>query len=59
MQIGIGFWEDATCGNGPQDVVAAIRYVVDIVGVAHVALGRDWDGAVKGLFTFLATYFHI
>lgn len=48
--IGIGFWEDATCGDGAKDVVAAIRYVADLVGVAHVALGSDWDGAVKVSF---------
>lgn len=44
--IGIGFWEAAVCGNTVQDIVRAIRHAVDVVGVRHVALGSDFDGAV-------------
>lgn len=44
--IGIGFWEAAVCGFGPDTIAAAIRYAVDLVGVEHVAIGSDFDGAV-------------
>ena len=27
-------------------VVRAIKYACDLVGVEHVALGSDWDGAI-------------
>ena len=45
--IGIGYWETAVCGTEPRHVVDAIRYVVDLVGDDHVALGSDYDGAVR------------
>ena len=44
--IGIGFWSTAVCGTDATAIVRAIRYVVDLVGVEHVALGSDFDGAV-------------
>jgi len=43
--VGIGFWETAVCGTAPRDVARAIRYVADLVGDEHVALGSDYDGA--------------
>lgn len=45
--IGIGFWKTAVCGDDVHAIVRAIRYVVDKVGVEHVALGSDFDGAVR------------
>lgn len=45
--IGIGFWSTAVCGDDVQDIVRAIRYVANQVGVEHVALGSDFDGAVR------------
>jgi membrane dipeptidase len=45
--IGIGFWKTAVCGEDTQAIVRAIRYGVDLVGVEHVALGSDFDGAVR------------
>jgi membrane dipeptidase len=45
--IGIGFFETATCGQGLDAVVRAIRYTADLVGVSHVALGSDFDGFVS------------
>ena len=44
--IGIGFWRTAVCGDDVQAIVRAIRYTVDQVGIEHVALGSDFDGAV-------------
>jgi membrane dipeptidase len=45
--IGIGFWKTAVCGEDVTAIVKAIRYVADRVGVEHVALGSDFDGAVR------------
>ena len=45
--IGIGLFEYATCGKTLEDTVRAIRYVVDLVGIDHVALGSDFDGATE------------
>jgi membrane dipeptidase len=43
--IGIGLFKLATCGKTVEDTVKAMRYVADLVGVQHVALGSDWDGS--------------
>ncbi len=43
--IGIGYWDTAICGREPRHVVAAMRYVIDLVGDDHVGLGSDYDGA--------------
>jgi membrane dipeptidase len=48
--IGIGIWETATCGTDALAAARAIRYAVNIVGVDHVALGSDFDGAVTTPF---------
>jgi microsomal dipeptidase-like Zn-dependent dipeptidase len=44
--IGIGFWPTACGGDDAAAVVRSIRYAVSIVGVEHVGLGSDFDGAV-------------
>jgi microsomal dipeptidase-like Zn-dependent dipeptidase len=48
--IGIGVWDTATCGNDTRSTARAIRYAVSVVGVDHVALGSDFDGAVTTPF---------
>jgi membrane dipeptidase len=48
--IGIGYWDTATCGTDARAIVRAMRYVADRVGVEHVALGSDFDGAVTEPF---------
>ncbi|WP_299492238.1 dipeptidase [Acaryochloris sp. IP29b_bin.137] len=48
--IGIGFWPRAVCGDDAQAIAQAIRYVADLVGVDHVSLGSDFDGAVHAPF---------
>lgn len=45
--VGIGIYQWATCGKTMQDAVKAIRHVVNLVGIEHVALGTDFDGAVE------------
>jgi microsomal dipeptidase-like Zn-dependent dipeptidase len=44
--IGIGYWDGAVCGTEPANVVRAILHVRDLVGIDHVGLGSDFDGAV-------------
>ncbi|WP_281648759.1 dipeptidase [Parendozoicomonas sp. Alg238-R29] len=44
--IGIGYWADAVCDASPTGIAKMIVYAIDIVGVDHVALGSDFDGAV-------------
>jgi microsomal dipeptidase-like Zn-dependent dipeptidase len=48
--VGIGFWEVATCANDARAIARAIRYTAKRVGVQHVALGSDFDGAIAAPF---------
>ena len=45
--VGIGFWETASGGPHPADIARSIAYAAGRIGVDHVALGSDWDGAVR------------
>lgn len=48
--IGIAFFKEAICELNTQAIVKAIRYTANLVGVKHVALGSDNDGAVRVVF---------
>jgi microsomal dipeptidase-like Zn-dependent dipeptidase len=48
--IGIGFWDTATCGRDAQAIAKAMRHTANLVGVEHVGLGSDFDGAVTEPF---------
>ncbi len=48
--IGIALFEQAVCGNDATSTAKAIRYTVDLVGINHVAIGSDFDGAVLAHF---------
>jgi len=48
--IGIGFWDTASCGRNAEAIARAMRYTANLVGVEHVALGSDFDGAVTEPF---------
>lgn len=48
--IGIGYWETAVCGKDARAVARAIRHVVKVAGIEHVALGSDYDGAILASF---------
>jgi membrane dipeptidase len=48
--IGIGFWDAATCGREARAAARTMRYAANLVGVEHVALGSDFDGAVTEPF---------
>ncbi|MEZ6188880.1 MAG: dipeptidase [Planctomycetota bacterium] len=45
--IGIAFFAPALPEATVAEVVRAIRYTADLVGVEHVALGSDFDGSVR------------
>jgi membrane dipeptidase len=44
--IGIGYWDAAVCSTKPVDIARAIAHVRALVGIDHVGLGSDFDGAV-------------
>ena len=48
--IGIGYWDAAVCDNSPAGIVKAIAHVRNLVGIDHVGLGSDFDGAVSTQF---------
>ncbi len=48
--IGVGTWPTVVCDTDPAAIARAMRYVADLVGVDHVALGTDFDGTVKPPF---------
>jgi microsomal dipeptidase-like Zn-dependent dipeptidase len=45
--IGIAYFQGAVCALGTEAIVKAIRHTVDLAGVKHVALGSDFDGAIR------------
>ncbi len=48
--IGIGYWEGAICDTSPRAAAKAMKHVRDLVGIQHVALGSDYDGATTVRF---------
>ncbi len=48
--IGIGYWDAAVCDTSPASVAKAMKHVRDLVGIDHVALGSDYDGATTVRF---------
>lgn len=43
--VGIGYWDAAVCTLSVAAIVQAITHAVAVMGVNHVALGSDFDGA--------------
>ncbi len=48
--IGIGYWDAAVCDTSPASIANAMKHVRDLVGIDHVALGSDYDGATTVRF---------
>ena len=48
--IGVGYWESAICDTSPRAAAKAMKHIRDLVGIEHVALGSDYDGAVTVRF---------
>ncbi len=47
--LGVGYWDAAVCDVTPAGIVKAMRYAIDLMGIEHVALGSDYDGATEVL----------
>ncbi len=43
--VGIGYWDGAICSTNPRDFARSVAHVRDLVGIDHVGLGSDFDGA--------------
>jgi microsomal dipeptidase-like Zn-dependent dipeptidase len=48
--VGIGYWDAAVCDTSPAGIARAIAHVRDLVGIDHVGLGSDYDGAISARF---------
>jgi microsomal dipeptidase-like Zn-dependent dipeptidase len=48
--VGIGYWDAAVCDTSPAGIARAIAHVRDLVGIDHVGLGSDYDGAIATRF---------
>ncbi|WP_194954463.1 dipeptidase [Sphingopyxis solisilvae] len=48
--VGIGYWDAAICDTSPASIARAMKHVRDLVGIRHVALGSDYDGATTVRF---------
>jgi membrane dipeptidase len=48
--VGIGYWDAAVCDTSAAGIVRAITHVRNLVGIDHVGLGSDFDGAVTTRF---------
>lgn len=48
--VGIGYWDGAVCDPSVPSIVKAIRYAANLIGVDHVALGSDFNGATSTPF---------
>ncbi|OGS53322.1 MAG: peptidase M19 [Erythrobacter sp. RIFCSPHIGHO2_12_FULL_63_10] len=48
--IGVGYWEGAVCSTDPRAAARAMKHIRDLVGIDHVALGSDYDGATTMRF---------
>ena len=48
--VGIAFFEQAVCGTNAKSIAKAIKYTADLIGVKHVALGSDFEGAITAIF---------
>lgn len=48
--IGIAYFHGAVCDLSAAGIVKALQHVIKLVGVKHVALGSDFDGAIRVAF---------
>lgn len=48
--IGVGLFRSVLCGEDLDAIIRAMNHIRDLAGVEHIALGSDYDGAVKVIF---------
>ncbi len=44
--VGVGYFTFAVCGKDARAIARAMRHAASVIGVDHLALGSDFDGAV-------------
>lgn len=44
--IGVGYWDATACDYTLAGIAKSIRYGIELMGLEHIALGSDYDGAV-------------
>jgi len=47
--VGIAMFDQAVCGSDASAIAKAIQYTINLIGSRHVALGSDFDGAIKAI----------
>ena len=45
--IAVGYWDGAICSPNVSEIAKAVKYGIELVGIEHIALGSDYDGAVS------------
>ena len=45
--IAVGYWDGAVCKPNVNEIAKAIKYGIELVGIEHIALGSDYDGATS------------
>jgi microsomal dipeptidase-like Zn-dependent dipeptidase len=45
--IGTGYWDATACDYTVTGIAKSIRYGIELLGLEHIALGSDFDGAVS------------
>ena len=45
--IAVGYWDGAICEPSASEIAKAVKYGIELVGIEHIALGSDYDGAVS------------
>ena len=45
--IAVGYWDGAVCKPNVNEIAKAIKYEIELVGIEHIALGSDYDGATS------------
>ncbi|WP_297816999.1 dipeptidase [uncultured Paraglaciecola sp.] len=45
--IAVGYWDGAICSPNASEIAKAVKYGIELVGIEHIALGSDYDGAVS------------
>lgn len=48
--IAVGYWDAAVCDISPANIVKAMRFGIDLVGLEHISLGSDYDGSTEVQF---------
>ncbi|GAA6151238.1 dipeptidase [Pseudoteredinibacter isoporae] len=48
--IAVGYWDAAVCDISPANIVKAMRFGIDLLGLEHISLGSDYDGSTEVQF---------